>query len=58
MAFRAVGALRPAVVISAQPGVDGHAVLLLQVGEVSAGMVSAAQVVEAASPMSRASAVN
>ncbi len=33
MAFRAVGALRPAVVISAQPGVDGHAVLLLQVGE-------------------------
>ncbi len=33
MPFRAVGALRPAVVISAQAGVDGHAVLLLQVGK-------------------------
>ncbi|SSK79632.1 Uncharacterised protein [Klebsiella pneumoniae] len=33
MTFGAVGALRPAVVISAQAGVNGHAVLLLQVGE-------------------------
>ena len=33
MPFRAVDVLRPAVVISAQAGVDGHAVLLLQMGE-------------------------
>ena len=54
MAFRAVGALRPAVVISAQPGVDGHAVLLLQVGESERWHGFSGAGVEAASPMSRA----